>query len=85
MGSEPPRDGRLLTEALEDEQEGVLRRFRRRLESWVRFARNPAQWSADRYRRMDKLFFAAVMKDTWREPEKGTDGEATVADGEPLE
>jgi hypothetical protein len=73
---EPPRDGRYLAEALEDREAGPLRRLRRRVERLVRFARDPAQWSADRYRKSDMALFAAALKDTWRDPEP----EPTVAD-----
>jgi len=49
----------------------------------VRFARDPAQWSADRYRRSDMALFAAALKDTWREP--GSDDDPPVADEGPAE
>jgi len=68
VANEPPRDGRLLAEALEDRQTGPVRRLRRKLERLVRFVRDPAQWSADRYRKSDMALFAAALKDTWRDP-----------------
>ena len=45
-----------------------------------RLARDPAQWSADRYRRSDMALFAAALKDTWREPEP-EEGPAVADDG----
>jgi hypothetical protein len=83
MPKDPPKDGRYLAEAIQDRRAGPIRRIRRRLERWVRFARDPAQWSADRYRRSDKLFFAAVLKNTWRDPPTKPPG--GVANDEPSE
>ncbi len=34
----------------------------------MRWVRDPAQWSADHYRRSNELFFAAVRREAWREP-----------------
>lgn len=68
-----------------DRETGLLRRWRRRVERWARFAHDPAQWSADRYRRANTPFFAAVLKEAWRDPrpappESPTDRPGPVAE-----
>ena len=47
----------------------AIERLRRRLKNGWRLLVDPAGWSADWYRKSNKMFYSATMPETWRKRE----------------
>ena len=53
----------------DDRSRSTLDRLKKRLKNGWRLVRDPAGWSADWYRRSNKMYYSATMPETWRDRE----------------
>jgi len=55
--------------ASDERSRSTLDRLRARLKNGWKLVRDPAGWSADWYRRSNKMYYSATMPETWRDRE----------------